>query len=152
MVRKNYMLNKPKILPVYLLVLVLALWRVGNVCYSELYNDYGHSQYIIWQQVAYIALFISLLMFFRPRKATIKFLVWITLLVEVLISLLQVFRLGDPLGSYVGWHDQLNLTFVVGSLVFLVIFEAKAYLKRQKYLRLTIKQVDHAKNYKIGYR
>lgn len=54
------MLNKPKILPVYLLVLVLALWGVG--------------------------------------------------------------------------------------------FEVRAYLKQQKYLRLTIKHVDHAPNCKIGYR
>lgn len=155
MAKKNYIFtaNKPKILPVYLLSLALSLWGIGNIFYWEIYKGYSACTSCEWHRVNYISLFILLLILFKYRKLFIKILIWISLSLEVLVSLPQVFEPFSSLAcNYISLADQLNLLLVLGTIILTVIFELKAYLKYQKKLRSQVKHVNHVPNIKISYK
>ena len=155
MTNKKYIFSpdKPKVLPVYLLSLALSIWGSINVFYWEIYKGYRACAFCEWHRAIYITLFVLLLMLFKYKKFFIKFLVWIALISEGLVILLQIFEpCSDLTCRYVSLPDKLNLIFVVGTTILIFIFELKAYLKYQKKLSLQVKHVDHFPNVKIGYK
>lgn len=142
--------DKPKISPIYLLSLTLSIWGVGNVFYWEIYKGYSACTICAWRRAVYIALFILLLMLFKYKKLFIKFLVWIVLILETLVSLIQVFEMCSPLVCrYISLVDKLNLTFAGVTLALTFIFELMAYLKYRRNLRLQVRHVEHFPHSKV---
>ena len=145
--------DEPTISSVYLLSLALSLWGIGNVFYWEVYKGYSACTFCAWHRGVYTALFILLLILFKYRKLFIKFLIWIALIIETLVSLMQVFEPCSPLiCKYVSLTDKLNLAFAVVTLILTFIFELKAYMQYKKKLSLKVKHIDHFPNIKIGYK
>lgn len=155
MVKRKYIFSptKSKILPVYLLVLALSLWGIGNSFYWEVYKSYSACDFCEWHRVIYISLFVLLLILFKYKKFFIKVLVWIALILEGSVSLLQIFApCVLATCKYVFLVDKLNLILVVGTTIITLIFELRVYLKYQKKLRSQVKHIDHFPNIKIGYK
>lgn len=153
MIRKNYIfsLQKSKSLIVYLLPLGLSLWGVGNVWYWEIYKGYSACTICKWHRVAYIALFISTLMLFKYKRSFFKLLVWASLILEVSVSVIQIFGFCSPLVCrYVSFTDKLNFGLAIFTLALIFIFECRAYLDHQKYLNLKVQHIDTSSNFKIS--
>lgn len=143
--------DKPKLLFIYLLPLTLSVWGVGNIFYWEIYKGYSACDICAWHRSVYITLFILLLILFKYRKLFIKILVWIALILETLVSLIQMFRSCSPLTCrYISFTDKLNLTLVIITLVLTFIFEFKSYLKYRRQMNLRIKHTDHFLHFKLS--
>lgn len=153
MISKNYIfsLQQAKNLTAYLWSLGLSLWGIGNVWYWEIYKGYSACAICKWHRGAYIALLISTLILFICKRSLLKLLVWTILIVELLVSLVQIIGFCSPLVCrYVSLTDKLNLSLVVATIAITLMFELRAYLKHQKYLNLKVKHIDTSSNFKIN--
>lgn len=131
---KNYLFEKKsKNLFAYILPLLLSIWGIGNVLYWEVYKGYSACNFCKWHRGCYIALFIFLLMFFKFKTNLLKFVVWLILTTEMIVSVLQVYGNCNPLVCrYVSFNEKLNLSFGIGTFILMFIFELRTYLKHHK--------------------
>lgn len=144
--------KEPK-LKVYLLSLSLAIWGIANIIYWEIYKGYSACWICKWHRAVYITLFISLLALFKYKKFFIKLLIWLLLVLEMLVSIMQVLKFCSPtLCRKVPLSDKINLSLVVITLGVIFFFELRTYLKHKNYLNLQIKQVDRYLNFSLDRR
>ena len=141
---------KPRI---YLLSLGLAVWGISNIIYWEIYKVYSACLMCKRHRAVYITLFISLLALFKYKKFFIKLLIWLLLVLEMLVSIMQVLKFCSPtLCRKVPLSDKINLSLVVITLGVIFFFELRTYLKHKNYLNPQIKQVDRYLNFSLDRR
>ncbi len=137
--KKKNVFNDTKLsmLKVYLLSLSLAVWGMSNIIYWEIYKGYNACLMCKWHRAVYITLFISLLALFKYNRFFLKLLTWLLLVLEMLVSILQVLNICDPMiCRRVSLLDKMNVGFAVITVGVIFFFELRAYLKHKNYLNL----------------